>query len=502
MLRIPPRRFLIAARVIGLLLGFGSEGADDLPKCSHAARSAGPLMASGLLEPWYVATASCGDIHTEESVMIAKSRWLLAALMLMVCGTIQASEEPKSPVTVNVSKPVELAVGEAAPAFKSIDDRGKAWDSAAHIGKDYTVIYFYPADFTGGCIKQAETFRDTMNQLTEQGVTVIGVSGDSVKNHQLFKEAWKLNYTLLADEAGEIADKFGVPKTPGGSVVPHRPDRKPLLNEAGEGFRIERQATFARWTFLIGKDGKVLYKNTKVIPANDAKQVLEFIQQDKAVSDIRSRGGKVEVDEQNPGRPVISVEMPGCRFKEEDLVLLASLPSVKTVRLGENATDASLVFFTGLKQVETLDMPGARLKGSGLVNLIGLTTLRTLNLESGNVDDAGLVQLKELKQLRSLNLGSTHVTPRGFEQLKDMTNLESLNLDFPDGSLTAESVAHLKGLTRLKTLILSGSDLSDAGLATLKDLANLETLNVEGTNVTDAGVADFQKALPKVTVLR
>ena len=212
--------------------------------------------------------------------MNAKNSWLVA--VLVVCGAIPAAEEAQPVVKSDAVKTVDLAVGEAAPAFKGTDDRGQAWDSAEHVGKNYTVIYFYPADFTGGCIKQAETFRDTMNQLTEQGVTVIGISGDSVKNHQLFKAAWKLNYTLLADEAGNIADKFGVPKQAGGQVMPHGPDRKPLLNEAGDKFRIERQATFARWTFLIGKDGKVLYKNTKVIPANDAKQVLEFIQKDQA----------------------------------------------------------------------------------------------------------------------------------------------------------------------------------------------------------------------------
>ncbi len=88
------------------------------------------------------------------------------------------------------------------------------------MGKQYVVIYFYPADFTTGCTKQAESFRDTMNLLTDQNVAVIGVSGDSVLNHRLFKKAWKLNFTLLADEAGEVAAKFGVPVQPGGKSCP------------------------------------------------------------------------------------------------------------------------------------------------------------------------------------------------------------------------------------------------------------------------------------------
>ena len=429
-------------------------------------------------------------------------KWLVAALMLIVCGTIHAEEPAPPAVNTEAPKAVGPEVGDQAPTFKGIDDQGKPWDLAEHVGKNYVVIYFYPADFTGGCIKQAETFRDTMNQLTEQGVTVIGVSGDSVKTHQLFKEAWKLNYTLLADETSDVAKKFGVPVTDGGHVQPYSPDRKPLLNEAGDKYRIERKATFARWTFLIGPNGKVLYKNTKVIPANDAKQVLEFIQQDKAIAEIRNRGGVVEVDEQSPDRPAISVQMLGCRFKDEDLIWIASLPKLRTVGLGHSITDAGLVYVAGLKQVETLTLVGAPLKGSGLANLSGMTKLRSLNLESTSVDDASLAHLQGLKQLKELNIGGTLVTPRGIEQLKDMTQLESLHVDDLEPPLTNESVCLLCGLTRLKTLVVSSSELSDAGLASLKVLTNLETLNVEDTKVTDAGVADFQKALPNVKVIR
>ena len=55
-----------------------------------------------------------------------------------------------------------------------------------------------------------------MLKLTEKGVEVIGVSGDSVQTHELFKKAQKLNFTLLADEEGIVAKKFGVPVGPGG----------------------------------------------------------------------------------------------------------------------------------------------------------------------------------------------------------------------------------------------------------------------------------------------
>src|SRR5262245_14259160 len=131
----------------------------------------------------------------------------LFALVLLVTGnTVLAEDKPTSEAPL-----IDVKVGDTAPIFTSIDEGGQPWASSDHLGKQYIVLYFYPADFTTGCIKQAETFRDTMNLLADRGIAVIGVSGDGVRNHQLFKEHWKLNYTLLADETGDIAKKFGVP---------------------------------------------------------------------------------------------------------------------------------------------------------------------------------------------------------------------------------------------------------------------------------------------------
>ncbi len=99
-------------------------------------------------------------------------------------------------------KPVDLKVGDPAPVFQAKDDQGKEWKSADHVGKKILVVYFYPADMTSGCTTQACTFRDDMDKLTAKGIEVVGVSGDSVKNHQVFKQVHKLNFSLLADEDG------------------------------------------------------------------------------------------------------------------------------------------------------------------------------------------------------------------------------------------------------------------------------------------------------------
>src|SRR5262245_42642857 len=184
------------------------------------------------------------------------------ALILLAASPPAAADDKEE-------KKVELNVGDKAPAFDARDDRDTTWESSARVGKKWVVIYFYPGDFTPGCTAQANAFRDGMNKLTDLGVEVVGVSGDSVKTHELFKKAQKLNFTLLADADGNVAKMFGVPVGPGGQVKAKDADGNPI--------EIKRNATAARWTFVIGKDGKVAYKNARVNPAEDAKRITEFI---------------------------------------------------------------------------------------------------------------------------------------------------------------------------------------------------------------------------------
>jgi len=96
----------------------------------------------------------------------------------------------------------EVSVGKALPAFKAADDQGGNWISQEHTGKSVLVMYFYPGDFTGGCVKQAEKFREGLARLEELGVELVGVSGDEVATHQLFKTSHGLTHTLLADPDG------------------------------------------------------------------------------------------------------------------------------------------------------------------------------------------------------------------------------------------------------------------------------------------------------------
>ena len=163
----------------------------------------------------------------------------------------------------------ELAVGSPAPTFEARDDTGAVWKSADHVGKGILVVYFYPADMTGGCTKQACGFRDDMQALKDRGIAVVGVSGDSPRNHALFKKEYGLNYTLLADSDGRVADAFGVPFTVGEKSVTKEIDGKP------EQFL--RTVTTQRWTFVIDSHGRIAHKNTKVAAADDSKAVLAAV---------------------------------------------------------------------------------------------------------------------------------------------------------------------------------------------------------------------------------
>jgi peroxiredoxin Q/BCP len=105
-----------------------------------------------------------------------------------------------------------------------------------------------------------------MKSFADRDVEVIGVSGDTVKTQEAFKKSEKLNFTLLSDEKGDVAKAFGVPAGKGGTI-------KKKIDDKEED--ITRGCSIKRWTFVIGKDGKIAYKNTEVKPADDAKTVLE-----------------------------------------------------------------------------------------------------------------------------------------------------------------------------------------------------------------------------------
>jgi peroxiredoxin Q/BCP len=102
-----------------------------------------------------------------------------------------------------------LSVLTSAPDFTAPIDGSSSISLSDFKGKR-VVLYFYPKDNTSGCTQQACDFRDNMERLTSKGVTVIGISPDSVKSHSKFKKNFDLNFILASDEDKSICTQYGV----------------------------------------------------------------------------------------------------------------------------------------------------------------------------------------------------------------------------------------------------------------------------------------------------
>ena len=103
----------------------------------------------------------------------------------------------------------DLAPGDRAPSFKLMtDDKGEL-STASLKGQSY-VLYFYPKDDTTGCTKEAIAFSEAKRKFDARGVTIIGVSKDSLTSHQKFRTKYKLKITLASDAEIETAKSYGV----------------------------------------------------------------------------------------------------------------------------------------------------------------------------------------------------------------------------------------------------------------------------------------------------
>lgn len=146
-----------------------------------------------------------------------------------------------------------LAEGDTAPGFDLPTDGGGRLRSSDLEGKPY-VIYFYPKDDTPGCTQEAIGFSGVHDRFQAAGVTVIGVSKDSVASHDKFKRKHGLAFPLASDEAGGLAEAYGVWV------------EKSMYGKTYMG--IERS------TFLVGPDGRIARAWRKVSVPGHVEEVL------------------------------------------------------------------------------------------------------------------------------------------------------------------------------------------------------------------------------------
>jgi peroxiredoxin Q/BCP len=148
--------------------------------------------------------------------------------------------------------------GIPAPDFILNDDTGATRRLSDYRGQ-FVVLYFYPKDDTPGCTTEACNFRDDYSGYVEAGVTVLGVSPDTVKSHGKFKNKYQLPFPLLADEQHAICELYGVWAL------------KKLMGREYMGV--------VRTTFLISPDGliKKVFENVK--PAEHSADVLRALKE-------------------------------------------------------------------------------------------------------------------------------------------------------------------------------------------------------------------------------
>ena len=102
-----------------------------------------------------------------------------------------------------------VEVGRPAPEIVLPRDGGGTFDLASLRGRK-AVVYFYPKDDTSGCTREAIDFSAHAAAFAAAGTEVVGISKDSVKSHDKFRDKHGLKVILLSDETGSVCEAFGV----------------------------------------------------------------------------------------------------------------------------------------------------------------------------------------------------------------------------------------------------------------------------------------------------
>jgi len=102
----------------------------------------------------------------------------------------------------------KLEAGDAAPEFEAQDADGKTWRLSDLRGQK-VILYFYPADDTPGCTREACDFRDSQSDFTDAGYVVLGASPQGAESHSAFSSKHRLNFPLLVDEDMSLAKAYG-----------------------------------------------------------------------------------------------------------------------------------------------------------------------------------------------------------------------------------------------------------------------------------------------------
>jgi peroxiredoxin Q/BCP len=153
-------------------------------------------------------------------------------------------------------KMMKVDIGKQAPEFELEANNGKKVKLSDFRGK-HVVLYFYPKDMTPGCTTESCDFRDRSNDFKALNTIILGISPDSISQHQKFIEKYNLPFLLLADENHQVAESYEVWK---------------LKKMYGKEFMgIERS------TFVIDKEGILVKEWRKVKVEGHIEEALQYI---------------------------------------------------------------------------------------------------------------------------------------------------------------------------------------------------------------------------------
>jgi peroxiredoxin Q/BCP len=151
-----------------------------------------------------------------------------------------------------------IQAGTQAPDFELMDDSNQPQKLSNFRGK-VVILYFYPKDDTPGCTTEACNFREDYSEYERLGITILGISPDTVKSHSKFKAKYHLPFKLLADIDHKICDIYGTwgPKK--------------FMGKSYEGV--------LRTTFIISPEGIIqqVYENVK--PAEHSNEILKSLKE-------------------------------------------------------------------------------------------------------------------------------------------------------------------------------------------------------------------------------
>lgn len=150
----------------------------------------------------------------------------------------------------------KIKPGDKAPDFEFSMPDGNT-KKLSDLRGEKIILYFYPKDNTPGCTAQACNLAEDYSVLQKSGVQVIGVSADSERKHQNFREKYKLPFPLVADTEKEVIGKYGVW------------GEKKFMGKVYDGI--------IRTTFIIDEQGKVAHVIDKVKTKTHTDQINELI---------------------------------------------------------------------------------------------------------------------------------------------------------------------------------------------------------------------------------